>query len=222
MRRVFTTLLAGAMVLGVSSALAGAAPLGFRDDFSSFDEARWEAGDHALGRSYLHPRNVGASDGALRLKLPSGTTDGAEIVSHTRHGYGSYEARIKVPMAPSSITGFFLYYPPDFASEIDIEVFNDDSRRVMFTYYSDGKTVTKNARLPFDPTADFHTYRFDYEPNRLRFYVDGELMTTLRGNLPRTPMRLYVNAWYPAWLAGQPATGDRYALVDWIRHVPSR
>jgi hypothetical protein len=32
-------------------------------------------------------------------------------------------------------------------------------------------------------------------------------------------MRLYVNAWYPAWLEGRMANKDRYVLVDSIRHA---
>ena len=47
--------------------------------------------------------------------------------------YGSYRARIQVADAPSSITGFFLYAPPDSESEIDVELFNDPQGEVMFT-----------------------------------------------------------------------------------------
>ena len=43
---------------------------------------------------------------------------------------------MKVANAPSSLTAFFLYKAPDYVSELDIEIFNDTTRRVMFTTYS--------------------------------------------------------------------------------------
>jgi beta-glucanase (GH16 family) len=64
--------------------------------------------------------------------------NGGEIMSKDLYGEGSYSARMKLPNAPSSITGFFLYQAPDYASEIDIEIYNDTSRRVMFSTYSGG------------------------------------------------------------------------------------
>lgn len=200
--------------------LSCAGASGFSEDFRSFDESRWSKGDHHLGRSHLDPRNVDVARGSLLLKLPASTMEGAEVHSGELYGHGTYEARIKVPNAPSSITGFFLYHPPDLASEVDIEIFNDRSRRVMFTYYSGGTEVSETTRLPFDPTRGFHDYRFDYGPDELSFYVDGELMQTLHGEMPDGPMRLYVNAWYPNWLAGEPTEGDRYVYVDRIRHEP--
>lgn len=66
------------------------------------------------------------------IKLPSGTTDGGEIQTKDELGFGSYEAKLKLPDAPSSITGFFLYKEPDYYHEIDIEIFNFKcGRKVM-------------------------------------------------------------------------------------------
>jgi beta-glucanase (GH16 family) len=70
------------------------------------------------------------------------------------YGYGSYAARMKIPNAPSSITGFFLYKAPDYQGEIDIELYNDGSRRIMFTTYAGGaRTHTQTTQLPFDLPA---------------------------------------------------------------------
>src|SRR4051794_4374313 len=91
------------------------------------------ATDHQLGRSHLDPANV---SGAYTLALPAGTTDGAEIKSVTQFASGTVSTRLKVADAPSSITGFFLYAPPDLASEIDIEIYNDPSGTVMYSTYA--------------------------------------------------------------------------------------
>ncbi len=123
---------------GLLASLASAGALDFTDDFNSFDTNRWSKGDHKLGGSYLDPKNVGVSNGNLAIKLPARTLNGGEIMSKDLYGEGSYSARMKLPNALSSITRFFLYQAFDYASEIDIEIYNDTSRRVMFSTYSGG------------------------------------------------------------------------------------
>ena len=215
MRKVIVLLLIGLFQVGLLAGLAGAWTLVFSDDFDSFDTNRWSKGAHNLGRSNLDPNNVDLADGNLWIKLPANTLNGGEIASNDLYGYGFYSARIKVPHAPSSITGFFLYQPPDYASEIDIEIYNDSSRKmVIYNTYALGSNHTQTMSLPFDPTDGFHEYRFDYAPRSVRFYADGQLMKTWTRTLPRNPMNLYVNAWFPAWLDGKQPNTDAVGLVD--------
>lgn len=205
----------------ISSAGESAAEdLGFRDDFAAgLDPARWSRGDHMLGRSHLDPANVDVDGGNLRVKLPARTLDGGEISTTDLTGYGSYSTRMKLPNAPSSITGFFLYKAPDLESEVDIEVFNDSTRRIMFTTYAGGRqTHTETARLPFDPTAGFHEYRFDYSQDAVTFYVDGVEMRTWDTGIPQTSMHLMVNSWFPSWLEGKRPKKNAYTYVDWISY----
>jgi len=195
---------------------------GFFDDFTYFDATRWSVGDHRLGRSYLDPANVSVDGGNLRIKLPARTLEGGEILTNDLHAYGSYSARIKLPHAPSSITGFFLYKSPNYESEIDIEIFNDSTRRIMFTTYAGGRqTHTKTVLLPFDTTARFHQYRFDYAPDAITFFVDGQPMKTWYDGIPQTSMHLMLNTWFPAWLDGRRPKRTTYTNVDWIQHTPS-
>ncbi len=192
-----------------------------REDFDApeLDASRWEAATRDLGRGGLAPENVGLEDGLLLLTLPAGTLDGGEVESKDLYGPGFYAARIKVPDAPSSITGFFLYEPPDLESEIDIEIYNDPSGKILFTTYADGEqTHTETTSLPFDPTEDFHDYAFFYDESSITFYVDGEPMQEFEGGLPEKRMKLYVNTWFPTWLDGEEPDSDRYAYVDWIEH----
>lgn len=189
------------------------------DDFTSLDAGRWYATESKkLGRGRLKAENVDVEDGQLRLKLPAGTLEGGEIESLDNHSYGSYAASIKAADAPSSITGFFLYAPPDFHAEIDVEIFNDDSGRVLFTTYANGEqTNTVEKKLPFDPTAAFHEYRIDLYPTRAAFSVDGRLLHTFEDGLPGDSMKLMVNAWYPDWLPGKKPGQDAHTYVDRIQ-----
>lgn len=192
---------------------------GLREDFRSLEGSTWNVSSKKLGLGRLEPENVGVRGEELWIQIPAGTFDGGEIKSEGLYLYGSYRARIKVADAPSSLTGFFLYREPDLENELDVEIHNDSSGRILFTSYSGGEeTNTVRKELPFDPTADFHVYRFDLYPDRAEFYVDGELMHTFDEGLPDDPMNLYVNAWFPTWLAGERAADDSYTRVDWIRH----
>lgn len=205
---------------------------------------------NTLYTTYLNPTNVAVNNnGLLRTKLPAtpssnpcANVEGGQLQSTDFYKYGTYEVRMQIPDAPSSITGFFLY-GGDGVAEIDIEAFNEkykdpadgtDKGKVMFTTYSkdaDGSpnltpTHTTNGEpgneppmtLPFDPTTAMHTYRFDFYPDSVKFYADGMLMKEWTDGLPSDKMQLFLNAWYPRWMSQTPPPADRYLKVDWIRH----
>lgn len=220
MRRI--TLLLAMCILQVVliSGVAQAQDRSFTEGFKAFDEGYWDKSDHRMGRGYLEPSNVSVRRGKLAIKIPARTLNGGEVYTKKMYRYGSYGARMRVPYAPTSITGFFLYRSPDFEHEIDIEIYNDHSRRIMFTTYSNGsRTHTETMRLPFDATTGFHRYHFRYEPRHVGFYVDGKLMKRWKSGVPDEAMHLLVNTWYPKWLGGKRMPTNRFLLVDWIRYT---
>jgi endo-1,3-1,4-beta-glycanase ExoK len=164
---------------------------------------RFAATAHALGRGVLDPANVTVAGGRIALGLPAGRTDGAEVRSPVLERGGRFEARIRVADAPSSLTGFFLYAPPDYASEIDVEILNDRSGTILLTTYAGGRETHHERRaLGFDPTAAAHDYRIDWSQGTVAFAVDGRVLRRFAGGIPTAPMNLYVNAWFPRWLDG--------------------
>lgn len=189
------------------------------DDFEFFNDEVWEKTTSRLGRSSLRQENVTLDGGILKIHLPTGTVNGGEIRTKELQSFGAYEIRMKVPRAPSSITGFFLYRAPDYDHEIDIEIFNEKNGDIFFTTYADGAKQNEYlGPLPFDPTAAFHTYRIEYDPDQVSFYVDDVLMQQWFDGFSREPMYLMVNCWYPRWLDGIPAGEDNYLEIDWIRY----
>jgi endo-1,3-1,4-beta-glycanase ExoK len=175
----------------------------------------WTATAHALGRGVLDPANVAITGGRVTLALPAGRTDGGEVRSVATERGGSYEARIRVANAPSSITGFFLYAPPDFASEIDIEILNDPTGTILFTTYAGGRETHHEKRsLGFDPTAAAHDYRIDWERRSAGFAVDGRVLRRWTTGIPTAPMNLYLNAWFPRWLGGIAPPATAFTTVD--------
>ncbi|HBQ28622.1 MAG TPA: hypothetical protein DD719_04330 [Desulfotomaculum sp.] len=217
---LITLLTSGASKTMANNVNATSGPADFQDDFIDFDTNRWLKSSHNLGRSYLDPDNLSVSDGFLKIKIPATTLNGGEIESQEFYKYGSYRVRMKLPYAPSSITAFFLYRQPDYFNEIDIEIYNDDSRKIDFVVYSGGKrthAVTKT--LSFDPTGDFHEYRFDFDRKGLKFYVDNQLYQNWRNGLPTDSMKLLASTWFPTWLPGTSPEVDQYTLVDWIQVI---
>lgn len=191
-----------------------------QDNFDTLDKEVWALSDKTLGRSSLSSTNVAVQDGYLNIRIPANTLAGGELVKQEAVSYGRYEIRMKLPEAPSSITGFFLYAPPDYFYEIDIEIHNTREGKLLLTSYADGAVQNEYVgMLGFDPTADFHTYRFDYSAAGLSFYVDNQFMLEWQEGFPvGQPMQLMVNTWYPNWLAGTPVPADQVLLVDWIRY----
>ena len=175
--------------------------------------------DHQLGRSHINPANVAQRNTTFRLNLPAETVDGAEIRSALQYRSGVVRSRIRVANAPSSLTGFFLYAAPDYASEIDIEIMNDRTGTVLLTTYAGGRqTNTETRLLEFDPTAAAHSYEIAWGAGQVRFTVDGVPLRTWTSGVPTAPMNLYANAWFPAWLDGLAPAGTRATVIDRLEY----
>ena len=205
-------------VAGVAAVLAVSSVRGatVREPLVPFDTDRWERGDHPLGRGSVRAANTAPAGRVLSLRLEPRDHEGAEIVSRERFGDGTFRARLRLPEAPGSLTGFFLYEPPDLASEIDVEVPNSREGRVLFTIYHDGRERHHERRLGFDPTAAAHEYGFHRDGERVRFVVDGRILHEFSGPLPRAPMRLHLNTWWPRWLEGRRDAPPSHVLVEWV------
>ncbi|MDA0170992.1 glycoside hydrolase family 16 protein [Solirubrobacter taibaiensis] len=202
-------LMVAALALLLSPAVADAAPT----------PLSFTTPDHQLGRSHINPANVVQRNNTFRLNLPAETVDGAEIRSALQYSSGVVRSRIRVANAPSSLTGFFLYAAPDYASEIDIEIMNDRTGTVLFSTYAGGRqTNTETRQLGFDPTAAAHAYEIAWGPGQVRFTVDGVALRTWTSGVPTAPMNLYANAWFPAWLGGLAPTGTRATVIDRLEY----
>jgi hypothetical protein len=190
-----------------------------QEDFQSLKKDSWKTSLFTLGRSDFKHGNVSVDKGRLKFFMPANTFASGELQSVDLKGYGSYEIRMQLPDAPGSITGFFMYKEPDYYFEIDIEIYNQKNGDYFLTTYANGDKVHEYFGVfPFDPTAGFHNYRFDYYPDRLDYYVDGRFIVRYTNGYPQEPMHLIVNSWYPRWVPGGPASEDRYFLADWIRY----
>lgn len=190
----------------------------------ALDVERWTASSHALGRGRFDPANAVRSGDGIRLILPAGRCDAAEIVFPDRLSSGLCRAAIRAADAPGSLTALFLYegVPGESNDEIDIEILGDDTRRVLLSTWHDGvQTDLAERVLPFDPRAGSHDYAIAWRPGEeVRFIIDGIEVERWTAGVPTRPMQLRASVWRPAWLEGGVMDEDRHALVSGVAHFP--
>jgi beta-glucanase (GH16 family) len=206
-----------------------ARPAAFVQSFTTMDDVRadWTMSSWTNTNRSHSPANVTVTDGVLHLKL-SATTPGekpvcAEVVSRrTDFHHGTYRASIKMTSVPGAVAGWFTYLGKPL-NEIDVEFLSRDPGVARFTLHHI-KTGVDHGRqtLAFDPTADFHEYRFDWYPDRVEYYIDGQPSAVLRNDVPDRPSRLLLNHWsgnIPTF-GGLAPTEDAVMQVDWVYYSP--
>lgn len=114
-----------------------------QENFDFINKDFWGISDKTLGRTSFKSKNVSISDGILKIAMPRKTFDGGEIFSKNLQSFGAYEIRMKLPLAKSSITGFFMYKAPDYFHEIDIELYNEAESTLLLTTYFGGMVKNK-------------------------------------------------------------------------------
>jgi hypothetical protein len=132
------------------------------------------------------------------------------------------------------ILGFFSYEktPRDHHTEIDFEVFTSNLKdpalnQISTNVFNGLKILTihdpvhnRDVRIDYDPlsypnnplpNAEYHTYRFEWFPNWVNFYIDNKLLRTVTNPDsvpdPSRDQRLHLNIWGQSTNIG-PANGD--------------
>jgi len=189
---------------------------------SPVDSTKWgfDIGGNGWGNNELQyytdrTANAALQDGALVIKALKETYGGRDYTSARlltrnkfKQAYGRFEARIKVPYGQGIWPAFWML-GDDLATagwpncgEIDImEHIGREPSNVYGTLHGPGYSADKgiSASYSLPPpkkfSDDYHTYAVEWEPNVIRFYVDGLLYKT------RTPEELPAGA---AWVFNHP------------------
>ena len=66
----------------------------------------------------------------------------------------------------------------------------------------------------------FHIYAIEWNPDRVRFYIDGILQTTIRDIVPKAPARIIFGMRQAPWSGGKDWKKSQTMLVDWISITP--
>jgi len=233
-KKSWVTLVAtGIISLFVSvSAFAGTV---FWEPLTYFNASTWQKADgYSNGDMFnctWRANNANfTSDGKLRLGLTSSATnkfDCAEYRSTNKYKYGLYEVSMKPAKNTGIVSSFFTYTGPTDGTpwdEIDIEFLGKDTTKVQLNYYTNGVgNHEKVINLGFDASQGFHTYAFDWQPNSIKWYVDGVLKHTATTNIPTNAGKIMMNIWngkgVDDWLGSYNGANPLYAEYDWVRYT---
>lgn len=111
-------------------------------------------------------------------------------------------------------------------SEIDIMEFLGHEKGVLYGtlhYYTfDGQKKSSSGtwRSDTDYTKDFHVYALEWEPDSIKWYVDGQLIHSTSSGIPHTPHYLILNTAVGGSWPGNPDSTTvfpQYHDIDWVR-----
>jgi beta-glucanase (GH16 family) len=205
----------------------------FADDFSAplsttnWDYNHFEDGGSFYGQTQQRQSLPVDSNGVLHLQLdtfnptgPGTSFLGSEVISvptFTNDAGGvAFEvtARLASPV-PGLVGGFFGFDLVDPATgihnEVDTELLGNDAaagiNQVNTNVYSNDPPGSGHpAFVPVSDVTAFHTYRMEWFPDRVRWFVDGQFVREDRADVPQGALELRLNIWVPdaSW-------GDAYS-----------
>lgn len=186
------------------------------EGFRTFQGEVWELREDTFpsNLALFSPNNFSLTDtgAVLTLKKESlGVREysGSSICSKQAFRYGHFEAEIKPSNIPGVITGLFLHRNSP-RQEIDIEFLGKDPTKLLVNVYynpgDDGAMFDYGYRgtpvlidLGFNASSEFHSYRIEWDPDSIRWFVDNRLIHE-RFNweptpIPHLPMQFHINLW---------------------------
>ncbi|TKT69325.1 family 16 glycosylhydrolase [Aquamicrobium sp. LC103] len=202
-------LIGAGWLAGPGVALAEEGSKSFVDDFSTFERSRWYVSDGWSNGNHQNctwsSNQVKVADNKLTLsfeKRPYKDREYScsEIQTTQRFGYGIYEARFKTDTGSGLNAAFFTYIGPQSGQphdEIDFEALTKDTSKIEVNTYVDGKPH-HGSKIDVAGGTDgkFNDYAIVWEPEQIRWYVNGQLVHTASGpTLPSHPQKIFFSFW---------------------------
>ncbi|KAK9794255.1 putative GH16 domain-containing protein [Seiridium cardinale] len=112
------------------------------------------------------------------------------------------------------------FVAPDLTYPVNLVLQTRQSKAAGYDATKTGSWIRSN--LSFDPTADFHEYRFDFLSSRVLFYADNSLLASMNastGGVPSTSGNLVLSHWSNgnAGWSGGPPTEDATSVVRYVK-----
>lgn len=224
---------------------------GFPDNECRFvdtpDRVRYDA--DGIMRLVMEEQEVPASYSRHEKKVVGAKPCASgELRTRVEHGpYGRLEARMKSPQSSGFIQSLFTFkFYKDPWQEIDIELQgrlpDQISTNIISNHAQDFNecdvyqcthNTEQHAAIGAQHADDWHVYTIDWLPDRVDFFVDGQLKRTVSrqqineagGNFPDQPATILMNFWLPhrkiaQWFGGKWSLDQLplEAQYDWFRY----
>ncbi len=180
-----------------------------KEDFNSLEELKenWWISQWGQTAKQYDPSMVSVDSGVLQLSMLPDSLDnlprpicGEVVYNSEKVLYGSFRASIKTTKHSGGVVGWFVYkdgVPGDGElHEVDMEILTEDLTQIQYTLHHDAYSVDHSIDpLSFNPSEDFHEYRFDWFPDSVVYYIDGERRQKLTVNVPDDSCLIMLNYW---------------------------
>ncbi len=208
----------------------------FEDHFStdgrlngaSWDFNHWQATNNPswLGLTQMRQELPDAQNGMARIRLDTWLDGngfkGSEAITKEAWdlsgGSVAFEGKFKFDSTQGGmIAGFFTFqkFPMgadrDIHDEIDYEIITTNPAKISTNVFAQ-ETLKQTAHplsisIP-NGTTDWHTYRMEWTPSYVRWFVDGIEIRTETNHVPSTAQQLHLNLWGVPTNWG-PSDGDK-------------
>lgn len=169
--------------------------------------------------------NVYLENGALVLRNKGMAPGSKDVIQGAEMGsqgnvilYGTFRATLQTPKVAGVCSAMFFYADDD--NEVDLEILSKQSDRgivhnvIHKQLYlpddsKDPRTYTQVDLSPVNTANGFQDMRFDWLPDRVDYYANGNKYNTLSTNIPTKPGRIMFVVFSngdPSWSAGPPVT----------------
>ncbi|MDF3071794.1 MAG: hypothetical protein K0R38_7395 [Polyangiaceae bacterium] len=209
--------------------------LKWRDDFDSFNDARWSKRTHTFEENLARftANNVVVEGGFLKLrvsKTPSQDREysAAEVATKEEFTYGRFAGRVKFCAGSGMVSSLFTYKQDvsDSWQEIDIEHLGYLPKSIQYNLISGTNAnrvyQPKVVNFQWSPTMEFHDYVLEWLPDGITFFIDGA--QTWKDTQPKIKdaQTLHMNAWPANYAVTQfagpfdPNAVPCEAQYDWV------
>ncbi|MCF7805715.1 MAG: family 16 glycosylhydrolase [Candidatus Marinimicrobia bacterium] len=164
----------------------------------------------------------------LAVTLEAKPYRGAELRTNEAYTYGRFAVRYQSAPGAGQTSTFFTYHDGGIEwNEIDIEILGRYTDDIQFNAITPGQTNNVNHSYTEDnPHIGFHTYAFEWTPDYVAWYMDGEEVYRQTGDHVQTlnhPQKIMMNIWppmYPGWVGElDPEILPVFAYYDWVEYA---
>lgn len=154
---------------------------------------------------------------------------GAEYRTNESFVYGRFEVSYKPANREGVVSSFFTYHDFDNTTgwnEIDFEFIGRYQNSIQFNAITPGQRFhIRTQHIDFDPYEDFHDYAFEWTPEYVAWFIDGEEVYRQTGEHISTlqyPQKIMMNIWNPIYTNWVGYFNDRYlpsvSIYDYVQY----